>query len=118
MDRPLERLKIYNPVNPQEDFTDKWGTEPEYYEAFKKFIRHLHSEWQKLKREHGVLEENTIMKGLFGNEIVAKAHTTQSEQIEKYRKDSQLATSRATGILTSANVPGASPVKPNTFYGE
>ena len=28
------RIKVLNPVNSEEDFTDKWENEPRYYQAF------------------------------------------------------------------------------------
>ncbi len=31
VNQPMGRLKILNPVNSAEDFTDKWDSEPEYY---------------------------------------------------------------------------------------
>jgi len=49
VNEPYGRLKIVNPVNPAEDFTDKWDSEPGYYEAFKQFASHLFNEWQKLE---------------------------------------------------------------------
>src|SRR5690606_3174816 len=80
------RLKILNPVNADEDFTDKWDREPEYYEAFKRFSSHLHSEWQKLKKDNGVIEESRIMKGLFGDDLFVKAQANQAMEIERSRK--------------------------------
>lgn len=111
------RMKILNPMNPEEDFTDKWGSEPEYYYAFKRFVAHLHYEWQKLKKENGLIEEGNTLKGLFGNDILIKAHTRQTEALETYRTESRLSISNPTGILTSIGM-GASKVKSNTFFGK
>jgi len=118
VNEPFGRLKVLNPVNQEEDFTDKWDNEPEYYEAFKKFASHLYDDWQKLKKENGIIDEGNILKGLFGDEIFRKAQTRQSLLVEEFRKDKTLGTSRATGILTSAASIGAAAVKSNTFYGK
>lgn len=117
MDSIAERLKIYNPVNPDEDFTDKWDSEPEYYHAFKNFATHLYQEWQKLKLENGVINEGYVMKGLFGGDLFLKAQRNQAHQVEYIRKSNELAASRSTGILTSVGAVGSSAVKQNTFYG-
>jgi hypothetical protein len=117
VNQPTGRLKILNPVNAAEDFTDKWDTEPEYYEAFKKFAIHLYNEWQKLKQEHGVLEEGTIMKGLFGDDVFKNAQTGLSKVIEELRKSKSLAASRNSGILSSVSSLGAAAIKSNTFFG-
>jgi len=116
VNQPIGRLKILNPVNSAEDFTDKWDDEPEYYEAFKKFASHLYNEWQKLKMQLGVLNEGVILKGLFGDDIFTKAQTNQSMLIEELRKRNSLATARNTGMLSSVSSAAAT-VKSNTFFG-
>jgi hypothetical protein len=115
--KPVSRLKILNPVNYEEDFTDKWDSEPEYYEAFKKFAHHLYSEWQKLKVQHGVLNEGTILKGLFGDDIFAKAQNSQSLLIEELRKNGSLGVTRSTGIIAAISSVDTAVVKSNTFFG-
>lgn len=110
------RLKILNPMNHEEDFTDKWDSEPEYYFAFKRFVAHLFDEWQKLKKQNGVIEEGNTLKGLFGNDILMKAHARQTKTIESYRNDNRLRMSNSTGILTSV-AAGSSKIKLNTFFG-
>lgn len=112
------RLKVLNPVNEDEDFTDKWDAEPEYYEAFKMFANHLHNEWQKLKKENGIIEEGYIMKGLFGDEVFKKAQINQANIIEKMRNNNTLGVSRSTGILSSVSTLGSTSVKSNTFFGK
>jgi hypothetical protein len=64
-----QRVKIFNPVNHEEDFTDKWDSEPQYYTEFKNFIRYLYQEWQKLKTNTGIDSEDIILKGLFGESV-------------------------------------------------
>ncbi|MDF2452773.1 MAG: hypothetical protein K0S26_2277 [Bacteroidota bacterium] len=111
------RIKILNPVNNEEDFTDKWGTEPLYYDAFKKFCEFLYNEWQKLKKENGIIEESKILKGLFGDDLYNKAQIRQSETIEKARHAKVLGIDRNTGIITKAGLTGVSTIRKNTFYG-
>lgn len=118
VNQSIGRLKILNPVNPNEDFTDKWDRESEFYDAFKKFSIHLYNEWQKLKQQHGIFEEGTILKGLFGDDIFKHAQLNQSRLIEELRKGEQLGISRSSGILTTANTLGAAAVKTNTFFGK
>jgi len=116
--QPAGRLKILNPVNSSEDFTDKWDKEPEYYEAFKKFANHLYNEWQKLKMQQGVLGEGTIMKGLFGDDVFKKAQTNQTLLIEELRRNKLLGVTRNAGIISSASSVGSTPFKTNTFFGK
>jgi hypothetical protein len=109
------RIKITNPVNEAEDFTDKWM--PQHYKAFQAFTLHLHQEWQKLKKNHGVITEGTIMKGLFGEQVFIKAQTDQANFIENLRKNKLLAVNKSTGALSSLSSTAAI-IKTNTFFGE
>lgn len=111
------RIKVLNPVNTDEDFTDKWEDEPGYYYAFKNFSEHLYKEWQDLKKENGVIPEGNILKGLFGDELYFGAQTSQANVIEKARASNHLGINRATGSLTSVGMNSTSLVKANTFYG-
>ncbi len=112
------RIKVLNPVNDQEDFTDKWDENPEYYKAFVAFCNHLYNEWQELKKEHGVITESRILKGLFGEDVLMKAQKGQTEMLESYRKNNLLGISKQTGILSSIATVSTTAIKTNTFYGE
>lgn len=115
--QPIGRLKVLNPVNPDEDFTDSWDKSPEYYEAFKQFSKHLYNEWQKLKARNGVPEEGIIMKGLFGDDILQKAQSMQTEKLESFRKKNMLGIDRKTGVISTSAFE-TTKVKPNTFFGK
>ena len=111
------RIKVLNPVNPNEDFTDKWDGEPAYYTAFIAFSKHLYKEWQMLKNENGMIAEARIMKGLFGEALYEGSIRLQSEQIENARRSNTLGVEKSTGLLTTAGVVGSTTVKANTFFG-
>lgn len=111
------RIKVYNPVNDQEDFTDKWDGEPRYYTAFKQFCQHLYDEWQSLKKKQGVLNESRVLKGLFGDDLVIKAQTEQTNMLENYRRNNQLGIERKTGIIGTFTSSGTTTIKANTFFG-
>lgn len=113
----LGRIKVLNPVNDKEDFTDKWDEEPEYYVAFKAFCDHLHMEWQALKKEQGILSEGRILKGLFGDDVFARAQTKQTAIVESYRSQNKLGVNKTSGVLSSSGA-GTAAIKSNTFYGE
>ncbi len=115
--RGPSRIKVLNPVNEQEDFTDKWEREPEYYTAFKEFCQHLYNEWQTLKRKQGLLTESRILKGLFGNDLVIKAQNEQTTMLEGYRKNNQLGIDRGSGIIGAIGAAATSTIKSNTFFG-
>jgi len=111
------RLKVLNPVNSEEDFTDKWEREPRYYQAFKTFCEHLYEQWHELKKENGIISEGRILKGLFGDELYFNAQTSQADIIEKSRNANQLGINRNSGIIGTAGTVSTSLVKTNTFFG-
>ena len=113
------RLKILNPVNSQEDFSDKWDDdkEPELYEHFKKFIIHLDKQWQILKEENGVIEEANTIKGLFGEKAFLRAQESQVNQLENARKLKSIGINTTTGVISGSLVANTKPIKNNTFFG-
>lgn len=56
--------KIVNPVNPDENFTDKWIEEPNLKFHFIKFVQYAKELWMRLKEDNGVQTEITL-KSLF-----------------------------------------------------
>lgn len=111
------RIKVLNPVNSEEDFTDKWEAEPQFYVEFKKFCNHLYQQWLQLKEKHDVLTESTILKGLFGDDLFIKAQRNQALSVELQRRKNELGIDKKSGILTSLS-PSSIPIKQNTFYGK
>lgn len=116
---PGVRIKVLNPVNEEEDFTDKWEAEPKYYTEFQKFCDYLFKEWQALKKENGIIEESRVLKGLFGDDIYVNAQKRQTNRLEQLRKSNSLGVNRSTGVLSSLGAAAiTTPVKSNTFFGE
>jgi hypothetical protein len=114
---PKTRIKVTNPVNPNEDFTDKWENEPGYYIAFSKFISSLYFSWQSLKKEQGVIEESNILKSIIGDNLYSESLKDQSLLVDDYRKKGKLFSSTISGALT-ANKDSTKPIQKNTFFGK
>ncbi|GGB64324.1 hypothetical protein GCM10007424_00240 [Flavobacterium suaedae] len=111
------RIKVLNPVNPEEDFTDKWDEDPRYYKAFREFSEHLYNEWQELKRENGLISEAKILKALFGDELYMRAQLSQSQVISTARREQQLGINRNSGTLAAVVGSASTGVRSNTFFG-
>jgi hypothetical protein len=113
-----QRIKVLNPVNSDEDFTDKWSNRI-YYDAFLRFCDHLYNTWQEMKMNKGAIYEDRLLKGLFGEDTYTRGVTLQSESLNQARTSGKLAMNRATGILTSISSSGLlTSVRGNTFYGD
>jgi len=73
-----KRIKILNPVNSDEDFTEKWDKEKEYYTQFIAFAKSYKEKWEKLKNGNfGVAEE------LFGSDRIKGILTEQLKELAK-----------------------------------
>ena len=73
-----KRIKVLNPVNSDEDFTEKWDKEKEYYNQFIAFAKSYKEKWEKLKNgDFGVAEE------LFGSDRIKGILTEQLKELAK-----------------------------------
>ncbi|HIB36027.1 hypothetical protein [Mesonia sp.] len=71
-------IKVLNPVNPEEDFTDKWDKDKEFYIQFIAFAKSYKEKWERLKKgDFGVAEE------LFGSTRTKTILKTQLEKLSK-----------------------------------
>ncbi|SEW51884.1 nucleotidyltransferase domain-containing protein [Chitinophaga arvensicola] len=112
------QFKLYNPVDITEEFTDKWNNDKKHYTQFKLFVNHFNSVWSELQTGRlTILQEDELIKSLFGDAAYDKAIRLQAELVEKYRANQKLLMEKKTGILTSASVAGTIPVPKNTFDG-
>lgn len=73
-----KRIKVLNPVNSEEDFTEKWDKEKEYYTQFIAFAKSYKEKWEKLKNgDFGVAEE------LFGSDRIKGILAEQLKELSK-----------------------------------
>lgn len=113
----LKRIKVLNPVDNEEDFTDKWEREPQYYSEFIRFTESLYQSWQKLKEDNGIVAESVIMKGVIGERLYTDSVKEQTLLTEDFRRKGKVFSSSVTGVLGSQKISDK-PVKKNTFFGK
>lgn len=113
---PNKPFRLPNPVNPSENLADVWEEKPELYDHFIDFIETIYLEWQKLKETHGIEEEATLMKGMFGEDPYIKAMEAKADSVNK-KRGSGLGI-LPTGVMVGCAEEKSLPVKPNTFYGD
>ncbi|PRX57529.1 nucleotidyltransferase [Flagellimonas meridianipacifica] len=116
--RIFKRIKVLNPVNVDEDFTEKWDNDKEYYHQFIAFAKSYKEKWERLKNgDFGVAEE------LFGS---TRTKTILSEQLKNMGKGKGNDLEKAGATIFSGkslvdkkgNVGNEGyPSKPNRNYG-
>ncbi|MDI3321418.1 nucleotidyltransferase domain-containing protein [Pinibacter soli] len=73
------RLKVTNPVNPNEDFSEKWDSDPRLYQHFLAFVKDLYEKWQMLKKDFS--ESALTYETLFGENIYKGAIRQQLQKL-------------------------------------
>ncbi|WP_452230014.1 nucleotidyltransferase domain-containing protein [Lacinutrix sp. MEBiC02404] len=105
-----KRIKVLNPVNSDEDFTEKWDKEKEYYNQFIAFAKSYKEKWEKLKNgDFGVAEE------LFGSDRIKGILTEQLKELAK-NEGNQLEAAGVTIMSGNAFVDKSGNVNSSTGY--
>lgn len=73
----ISRLKVLNPVNQLEDFTEKWDKDGKMYEKFLAFIKDFSGKWQALKEDFS--RSANAYESLFGDSVYKGAIRAQLE---------------------------------------
>ena len=105
---------VLNPVNPEEDFTDRWR-KSDAGNREKKFYQWV----DKLKKDLVVLQTyNKVQIGLALKEMFGEAAGADAveELGRKFMEDNRSKKMTSTGVFSS--VAGTIAAKPNTFYGK
>jgi hypothetical protein len=104
---------VANPVAPQENFADKWGSHPERRTRFLEWMLQLRRDLADIR---GMTLPNAIkrMKPLFGEAEVVKAAEGYGNEYLGLRQQGALT---ASGGLATLGVGVGEKVKDHTFYG-
>jgi hypothetical protein len=107
------RLQVRNPVQSQEDFSERWDACPGAYLAFNDGIRKFAMAWREVCETHG--NPGHLAKGIFGR-VIDEALVRDARAMQANRSNSLL------GIASTGRiVPKAAAVVPmirNTNHGE
>lgn len=110
-----QRLVVLNPMNPQEDFSERWEDQA-LYMAFIRFISGLHRSWQILLATRGMPNVALQLQQLFGEQLAKSVIKEQAESVTKARNAGQLGIRRAAAVLSGLSAE-CMPVPKNLFYG-
>ena len=105
---------VRNPMNPLENFADKWHQVPEKQKAFDNWIARAKQDLQSLAFAT-LSRADEPLGDLFGERIARRALKKYGERMQS-RRDTGLRVATATGAL-GATGARATEVPKNTFYG-
>ena len=104
---------ISNPVNPEENFADKWPTHPKRKENFFKWLRQVKSDMDNIINARGLqLREN--VGSAFGEDFSKKMFISMADQHKQSAINAGIKVG-TTGVLGSV---GKTLNAKNTFFGE
>lgn len=107
-------LWIPNPVDPGENFADKWQEHPHRYFKFKEWLIQVGKDITAALETRGINEIAASLKPSFGEKTLNEAMVTYGEKIRQQRYNGRLKMAAGTGTL---GVIGQTNVRDHTFYG-
>ncbi|WKN42906.1 nucleotidyltransferase domain-containing protein [Tunicatimonas pelagia] len=105
---------IPNPVNPAENFADKWAEYPQKEENFYRWLTQVKHDVREAIDQRGLHLIEKAMERPFGQRAVTEAFSKMGNQARQSRENGQQKMAAGTGILGSV---GAT-VKNHNFYGK
>lgn len=105
---------VPNPVNPEENFADKWAEHPCREKNFYKWLDQVESDIQSIVQKRGLQYIAEAMKKPFGEQAVTKTFSTLGERNLNLRENGALKMATGTGILSSV---GSVTAAAHNFHG-
>jgi hypothetical protein len=105
---------VANPVEPRENFADRWSNEPKLERRFEEWLETLAEDVSEASSEHGLQKVAVRLSESFGEQPVQKAMEDLGETYKAARVRGGLKFGASTGVLSSA---GELPVREHGFFG-
>ncbi len=106
---------VPNPVEPREDFADRWRRHPEQASRFFEWLAKLGEDLREAESTRGLDRVAARLSESFGSRPVEKAAEKLGGSYKQAREKGALGFAAGTGILSTT---GKTPVRRHDFYGE
>ena len=106
---------IPNPVNPEENFADKWAEHPQKEANFYRWLAQVKQDVYGAVDQRGLHLIEKSLESPFGKNAVTEAFSKMGEEARQLRENGQQKMAAGTGILGSA---GRTAVMNHNFYGK
>lgn len=108
-------LWIPNPVQPEENFADRWRSHPARAQAFFDWMDRAQQDFTGFGEERGLDRIVTKLAESFGSDAANRVGQRSAETVKRAREDGLLGISAGTGMLGAAHKRA---VPPHTFHGD
>jgi hypothetical protein len=106
---------VPNPVEPRENFADKWSSDPALATSFYRWLEQLQQDLQGARESDGIDRAVATLSESFGEQPIQKAAARIGETYRSGRELGGLGFAAASGVLSAS---GSIPVRQHDFYGE
>jgi len=108
-------LLVPNPVEPRENFADRWRHHPELAPRFFGWLQQLGEDLRDAESRRGLDKVATRLSESFGAQPVEKAVGRLGDTYRRARETGRLGFAATSGLLSTT---GAIPVRNHDFYGD
>lgn len=105
---------IANPVNPEENFADKWPETPQKEKNFYRWLTQVRTDLHNATSQQGLHRIQEALEGPFGKTAVTRAFSNYGNSLCTQRENGAMKMAAGTGILSSV---GSATVKSHNFHG-
>jgi hypothetical protein len=107
---------VPNPVQPDENFADKWRTEPGRQQNFTRWLETVKRDLSEIRQVKGIPLLSERMAKSFGETVVKKSAARFGQGFKDLRDTGKLTMGIGTGLLTTGTTDTRQ-VRPHEFYG-
>ncbi len=111
------KFLIANPVNPLENFADKWNENPKKAVKFFEWLNDARRDFNAISGKKQI-EIAEILKPVFGEKIVTKSFSDLGEEMRTEREKGNLYMTASTGMLSLGANQQSIKVQPHTNFGK
>ena len=105
---------IFNPINHDEDFADKWNDHPERKKAFFEWLDTLEKDFGTIEKQSRLEFSNTLSQ-IFGTDRIKNAYNALGRINQQLQKEGQVSINRDGVFEGGTNDKTA---RPHTFWGD
>lgn len=115
----IDNPVIENPINKNEDFAEKWRSDPNriVFKKFKGFLQFCLSCFQEIETAEDYPSMLAAMKKMFGETEVNKAYDKVGKSVTANSKKGLVGVTASGGLVSSSLASAASKLKGHEFYG-
>jgi hypothetical protein len=113
--RGANGYSVPNPVEPREDFADRWRERPELAAKFFAWLERLGEDLREAESVSGLDRVIARLSESFGEQPVVKAAAQLGDEYRRSRERGALGFAGASGLVSTS---GTTPVRKHDFYGE